>query len=148
MTKLRAPLTPYRALTRIADLLGWDGCADLLGKSESQIRKLADPDAGREISYQDAIRLDAAYRRAGGCTAPLMECYAARLGLEASSPDDKRILLAASSKAAKETGEAVSAALDAAALAGDPAMRDTAIQEVKEGIESLHALLFGLQSLG
>ena len=147
MTKLRAPLTPYRALTTIAALLGWDGCADLLDKSESQIRKLADPDTGREISYQDAIRLDAAYRRAGGTTAPLLECYAARLGLEASGPDDSRVLLAASSKAAKETGETVGAALDAAALADDPALRDVAIREAKEGIESLHGLLFALQSL-
>ena len=55
MTKLRRPLTPYRALSRIADLLGWDGAADVIEKSESAVRTFSDPDTGREISLQDAI---------------------------------------------------------------------------------------------
>ena len=60
MTKPRPPLTFERALTRIAELIGWDGCASVLGKSESYVRKLSDPDIERSISIQYARRLDAA----------------------------------------------------------------------------------------
>lgn len=148
MTKLRPPLTPYRALTEIAAQLGWDGCGSVLGKSESLMRKWGDPDAEREISFQDAIRLDAAYLRAGGGRAPLLECYAARLDLDADEREDQEQLLAATSKAAKEAGEAVGAALDAAAKSSDPAMRAKAVLEAKEGIEALHGLLFSLQRTG
>lgn len=144
MTKVRPPLTPYRALSKIADLLGWDGCATVLGKSESSVRKWGDPDAEREISFQHAIRLDAAYRRAGGEGAPLLQCYIARLELSADEQHDQQQLLAATSKAVKETGEAVSAALDAAARADDPALRAKAVTEIEEGIEAMHDLHFKL----
>lgn len=145
MTKPRKALTPYRALSKIADELGWDGCAALLEKSETTLRKWGDPDAEREMSLQAAIRLDAAYIRAGGTSAPLFECYAARLDLAAHHEVDRTHLLEATGKAAKETGEAVAAALDAAARTNHPAMLAKAIDEAKEGIEALHALLFTLK---
>lgn len=149
MTKIRRPLTPYRALSRIADLLGWDGCAEVIEKSEWSVRKFSDPDAGREISLQDAIRLDAAYRRAGGKGAPLFECYAARLELMADTTvDHAALLLDSSGKAAKETGEAISAALEAAANSKNPATRMRAITEVEEGMEALHALHVRLSMMG
>lgn len=145
MTKARAPLTPYRSLSQIADLLGWDGCAAVLGKSEWSVRKWADPDAEREISLQDAIRLDAAFMRAGGERAPLFECYAARLDLAgADDEDDEAQLLAATSIAAKEAGEAVSAALDAAA-SKDKAARLRAKKEAGEAIEALQSLFHRLK---
>lgn len=141
MTKERRPLTPYRALARIADLLGWDGCAEVIGKSEWSVRKFSDPDAGRAISFQDAIRLDAAYRRAGGDGAPLFECYAARVDLLAGGDcAQAACILDASGKAAKETGEALGAAMSAASSAHDPAARLRAIVEVEEGLEALQAL--------
>ena len=145
VTKPRKALTPYKALAKIADLLGWDGCAAVLDKSESILRKWGDPDAEREMSLQAAIRLDAAYMRAGGGSAPLFECYAARLDLDAHDGPEKTHLLKATGSAAKETGEAVAAALEAASRANDGATMDRAMDEAKEGIESLHALLFTLQ---
>lgn len=149
MTKERRPLTPYRALSRIADLLGWDGCAEVIGKSEWSVRKFSDPDAGRAISLQDAIRLDAAYRRAGGHGAPLFECYAARLNLLVdASEDHATLLLDTSGKAAKETGEAVAAAIAAAANTTDTAARLHAIVEVEEGLEALQALHSRLNMMG
>lgn len=146
MTKLRRPLTPYRALCRIADLLGWDGCADVIDKSEWSVRKFSDPDTGREISLQDAIRLDAAFQRAGGSGAPLFECYSARLELELADTGDRQaLLLDAASRAAKEAGEAISAALDAARRADDPAAQLRAITETREGLEAMQSLVSSLE---
>ncbi|WP_313800957.1 hypothetical protein [Sphingobium sp.] len=141
MTKERRPLTPYRALARIADLLGWDGCAEVIGKSEWSVRKFSDPDAGRSISLHDAIRLDVAYRNAGGVGAPLFECYAGRLDiLGATDNAQLACLLDVSGKAAKEAGEAVAAALSAAANSHDPAARMKAITEIEEGIAAFQTV--------
>ncbi|MAC58705.1 MAG: hypothetical protein CMH85_10600 [Novosphingobium sp.] len=149
MTKPRRPLTPYRALARIADLLGWDGAAEVIEKSEWTVRKLSDPDAGRKLSFQDAIRLDAAFRRAGGQGAPLFECYAGRLELLAEVDADHGIaLLDSSGKAAKETGEAVAAALAAASNANCAVTRMRALVEVEEGMEALQALHHRLNMMG
>jgi hypothetical protein len=148
MTKVRLPLTPYRALARIAELLGWDGCASVLGNSEWTVRKWSDPDAEREISFQDAMRLDAAFMRAGGEGAPLYECYAARIDLLARDDgSDSSKLLAAASRAAKELAEAVSASIDAAAQGGNKALCRRAITEAEEGMEALQALFFSLKRL-
>lgn len=136
MTKLRAPMTAYRALSRIADLIGWDGCASVVEKSEWTVRKYADPDTEREISLRDAMRLDLAYRRAGGDGAPLFEAYAARLeiGLSGAEPD---CLITASREAARESSEALDAALHMAAGGGNK--RD-ALREVDEAIGAWQSL--------
>lgn len=141
MTKLRRPVTFERALTRIADELGWDGCAAVLAKSESLVRKMSDPDIERELSLRDSLRLDAAWRRAGGSGAPLLECYALRLEIETSaaraSADE---ILVAIGDSARETGEAVSAALDAINNMTSPAHRDRALREIEEGRVALGRL--------
>ena len=138
--KPRRALTPYRALHEIADLLGWDGCASVLGKSESMVRKWADPDAEREISYQAAMRLDTAYMRAGGTRPPLFECYAARLDLDGGDDGDLATMMEAVSTAAKEAGEAVSAAIDSVSRASDPSARARAVIETEEGIAAMQTL--------
>lgn len=141
MTKDRRPLTPYRALSRIADLLGWDGCAEVIGKSEWSVRKFSDPDAGRSISLHDAIRLDVAYRNAGGSGAPLFECYASRLDmLDGANDAQLACLLDVSGKAAIEAGEAVAAVLSAAAKSHDPLARMKAINEIEEGIAAFQTV--------
>jgi len=142
MTIPRKPATFARALSDIASLLGWDGCADVLGKSESHVRKLGAPDTEREISLRDAVRLDAAYRRAGGEGAPLLECYAIKLDLHVpvrpASPD---LMLAGAAQAAKESGEAVAATIDLAGNASDPIARRRAAREIEEAITELTRLL-------
>ncbi len=142
MTRLRRPATFARALTAIADLLGWDGCADVLGKSESHVRKLGAPDTEREISLRDSVRLDAAYRRAGGEGAPLLECYAIKLDMhmpvEPASPD---CLISGAALAAKESGEAVAASLALASNAHDPICRSAAVRELEEAIAEMSRLL-------
>lgn len=148
MTKPRRPLTPQRALARITDLIGFDGAADVLGKSEWTLRKWSDPDTGREVSFQAAVRLDAAFRRADGLGSPFLECFAAQLELVDDDGDHQTLLLAATAGAAKETGEAVCAAIEAANRSGDPALRMRALIEVEEGIASLTALHASIKRMG
>ncbi|OCC25331.1 hypothetical protein MB02_01275 [Croceicoccus estronivorus] len=142
MTIPRKPTTFARALTEIALLLGWDECAEVLGKSESHVRKLGAPDTERELSLRDAVRLDAAYRRAGGEGAPLLECYALKLDLrmpiQSASP---HCMLTGSAKAAKESGEAVAAAIELAGNSNDPHVRMRAVREVEEAITEFTRLL-------
>ena len=149
MTLPRRPLTFARALAQIADLLGWDGCAAVLDKSESHVRKLGAPDTEREISLRDAVRLDAAYRRAGGEGAPLLECYALKLDMGLPLPPaDHGCILSGAQRAAKENGEAVSAAIGLATRTGDPAARLTAIREIEEAISELTRLLTYIFAMG
>lgn len=143
MTKLRPPISPHRALTRIADLIGYDGCAAVLNKTEWTIRKYADPDTEREISLRDAIRLDLAYQRAGGVGYPLFEAYAVRLEIELDPVDEAGHLLHASREAAREGGEALDAALGIAAGLGD---RREALREVSEAVAAFKKLLMRLQT--
>lgn len=141
MTRLRQPLTFARALTRIADLLGWDGCAAACGKSESLLRKLGAPDTERTISLQDALRLDGAYLRAGGNEPPLLQCYTLLLDISTGGRDDGDSLLNATSQAAHESGEALAASIRAAT--GQSQSRDTATAfgEVEQAIDALQAVL-------
>ncbi|MXO66273.1 hypothetical protein [Altericroceibacterium endophyticum] len=142
MTLPRRPATFARALAQIADLLGWDGCAAVLEKSESHVRKLGAPDTEREISLRDALRLDAAWRRAGGEGAPLLECYAIKLDMGApTEPATPDCMVRGAGDAAKESGEAIAAALALAGNAQNPSARTTAVREIEEAINSLSRLL-------
>lgn len=148
MTIPRRPVTFERALAQIADLLGWDGCAEVLGKSESHVRKLGAPDTEREISLRDAVRLDDAWQRAGGEGAPLIECYALKLGMGALVfPANTNRILARAERAAKENGEAVAAAISLATRTGDPAARLNAIREIEEAIQESTRLLAGIMAM-
>lgn len=142
MTRPRQPATFERALAQIAGLLGWDGCAAVLGKSESHVRKLGAPDTEREISLRDAVRLDAAWRRAGGDGAPILETYALALDIgapvEPACPDR---MLSGAGVAARECGEAVAAAIALATNTEDPKARITAVREIEESISELSRLL-------
>jgi hypothetical protein len=147
MTKPRQPLTQYRALETVSDLLGWETCAEIVELSVSQTRKLGDPDTGRELKYRDAIRLDAAYRQAGGNCSPFLDCHAARLGIDTTaSGADAACLMMASGIAAKESGEAMNAVMQAA-TSGDSAARQAAIREGEEALQAWAALLHNLKSL-
>lgn len=150
MTIPRQPTTFELALAKIAVLLGYDGCATVLGKSESHVRKLGAPDTEREISLRDAVRLDAAWRRAGGEGAPLLECYALQLDLGAANPENTSsgLVVMGAALAAKESGEAVAAAL---ALAGDmhnPKTRIEAVREIEESISAQSHLLTRIMNCG
>jgi hypothetical protein len=105
------------------------------------VRKLSDPDAERHINLRDARRLDTAFQREGGEGAPLHECYALQLELSTGVRSFcSAEMLNAVGSVARETGEAVSAALTAIEQ-GTPKARRDAIREVEEGIASLTSML-------
>lgn len=148
MTKPRKPLTHYRALNTVADHIGWDRAAAIIEMSVSMVRKMGDPETGREIKFHDAMKLEAVYRREGGQGSPFFDCFAARLGIEANSAchDLQTGLLNASSSAAKEAGEAVAAALEAA-VRGDSTSKATAINEAEEGLAAMVSLVRSLRAV-
>lgn len=119
MTKRREPLTFHRALTVIAARIGWDKCAMVVGRSERLVRMWSDPDADSEISILDAFRLDRAFIAAGGDHGPFHQVFTVQLELAARESASTDLAFAAG-KAARESGEAVSALIEAAA-SGDPA---------------------------
>jgi len=148
MTLLRQPATFERALSKIASLLGWDGCAAVLEKSESYVRKLGAPDTEREISLRDALRLDAAWRRAGGDGAPLFECYALQLDMDSGGAMAcANRMIAAAALVSKESGEAVAAALALASNMDDAKVQRKAAREIEEAISHLTHLMKNVKTI-
>jgi hypothetical protein len=141
MTIVRKPATFELALAKIAARLGWDGCADVLGKSESHLRKMGTPDTDRELSVRDAVRLDAAFRRAGGEGAPLLECYALKLDFQRpTAPATTETMLSGAQAVAKESGEAIAAIIQLAGNVSDPKARLNALREIEEAVADLTRL--------
>lgn len=141
MTIIRKPATFEKALQDISGLLGWDGCADVLGKSESHLRKLGTPDTDRELSIRDAVRLDAAYRRSGGEGAPLLECYGLKLDIDMpGAPACTDTMLSGAQKVAKESGEAVAAIIELSRNVHDPKALTGALKEIEDTISDLSRL--------
>jgi hypothetical protein len=145
MTKERTPLTPHAALLDIVKVLGFDGCAEVSGIKEWALRKMSDPDAGRGISLRAAMRLDAAYRRAGGNGAPLFAAYEAFLELDQVEPESVEHLMMLSGEVSKEVGEAVAASLAVASRTNCPATRAHAIDEAREGLAKMQLLVSSLE---
>ncbi|HEX8585034.1 MAG TPA: hypothetical protein VF680_11555 [Allosphingosinicella sp.] len=116
MTKLRPPVSAENALTRIAGAIEWEGVACIAGLGVRAVRNWSDPDtepmAGKAISLELALRLDLAYRQAGGQGAPMLHFMATRLELDclAAAPD-AAALAHATAIAVKESGEAHAAAI-------------------------------------
>lgn len=135
MTKRREPLTDHHTLTVIAALIGWDRCGAVCGVSERQVRNWSDPDCETEIRRIDAERLDKAYLAAGGDHAPFHRLHGLRLDLAERDSAD-RCLTALAGGAAKETGEAVAALIEAAG-SNNPDVRRRARTELEEAIGTL-----------
>lgn len=135
MTKRREPLTYERTLATVAGVIGWDNCAAICGVGRRAISNWSEPDTQAAIRMIDAERLDRAFMDEGGDHAPFHRLFALRLELaERNVPHADLIKVAA--EAAKETGEAVSAMIDAA-TSKDPEMRRRAREEGEEAIASL-----------
>lgn len=136
MTKRREPLTYESTLAKIASMIGWDNCAAICGvRSTRAIRNWSEPDTQSGIRMIDAERLDRAFIAAGGDHAPFHQLLTLRLELAEQCMANADLMKVAA-EAAKETGEAVSAIIDAAA-SNDPAKRRRARAEGEEAIASL-----------
>jgi hypothetical protein len=142
VTLRRAPLTIDAALARIAGQLpaGWSDIAMTVDRSESLVRAWGNPERREQICLADAVKLDIAYRAAGGDGAPLYETYGWQLedaGMFRFADEIALGRLAAT--AIREGGEA-HAALVLASLPGvDPAHQTQTLREVDEAIASLQS---------
>lgn len=145
MTKLRQPLTYHRALTRAADILGWDRLAAICGVGERTVRNWSDPDTEAEIGLVGAERIDKACMDAG-YEAPFFRTYSLRIELATNAATTQDFVRIAGA-AAKESGEAVKAMLDAAE-SSDPRTRRQAIKEAEEAVTVLTNGISMLQAGG
>jgi len=138
MTKARAPLTFERALVRIADELGWPQVADIAGKDERTVRNWSDPDTSANMTIDVALRLDVAFRAAGGEGSPLFQVYALRLEADTCvACADSQRLAELTAVSAKEGGEAIAALVVAAQPGATPQQRARAELEAEEAIRAL-----------
>lgn len=151
MTKLRQPLTFEHALTRIAGVIGWDQVSRIAGQAERTVRNWSDPDTGpsaEDMSIGTALRLDVAYRAAGGDGAPMRDCYALRFdtAIGALDPCLDELALRISESAA-EDGEAIAAAIRAMLPRASDAELARAVLEVQEAIDAKKSALEALTAL-
>ena len=137
MTKRRAALTYELALTKVAGLIGWPRCAEILAVAERTVRNWSDPDAAANIRMDAAEALDVAWQQGGGNGAPFLEVYATRL--KAALVDclgSAEAIADAAAAAAKEGGEAVSWAIRASRPDATEADYAAAEREIEEAIEA------------
>lgn len=85
MTKARAPLSISEAVTTIAGLIGWDQVAAAAGCGKLLVRHWGDPSSQRLPSRKQAMKIEAAYRAAGGEGAPVTGAYVLLAGSRATS---------------------------------------------------------------
>ena len=142
MTKLRAPLSFEDGITRIAGLLGWGPAAQVIGQRERCLRNYSDPDTSPTISLADALKLDLAYRLAGGEGAPMFDSYALQIDVATRQIDASADELARrTAVAAKEGGEAIASLIAANRPGATAAERAIAAREVREGLDAFRDTL-------
>ena len=147
MTKVRAPLSFELALTKVAGRIGWERVTEIVGKSRETVRLWSDPDAGAGITLDKALKLDLAFRQDGGDGAPFLTCYALRLDADAVALHaDSRELSLLTARAAKESGEAIEAAIAAALPGASPQERARAELELEEAAEAVTNILSRLRA--
>lgn len=142
MTKRRPALTIELALETVGVRIGWDEVARLAGFEQRTVRNWSDPDTTPRpedvISLALSMKLDVAYRQAGGEGAPMLQSYALRLDTEtAAACADVRERAKRIAKAAKETGEALEAQILANLPGASPAAQELAKRETEQAIGAL-----------
>lgn len=142
VTKQRPALSFELALAKIAGVIGWDVAGEIVGQSERTIRNWSDPDTQSGVRMDAALKLDLAFRAAGGEGAPLFQCYALRLDAEVAEFEAcKDKLAAAASEAARESGQATAALIAASRPGATETDRQVAIRETEEAIEAFTGAL-------
>jgi hypothetical protein len=86
--KTRAPFSIEAAIVRVLDKLGVQEAADIIGKSDSLLRKASDPDHPFSLSLIDAIQLDHAFSANGHGEPPISTAYVEILSKMESSADN------------------------------------------------------------
>lgn len=148
MTKQRDPFTFELALTKIAAVIGWTAAAQIVGQAERTVRNWSDPDTSAAITLDAALKLDVAYRRAGGEGAPMFQCYAARLDADTlAAGSTSEALLKSIAIAAKEHGEATAALIAASRPGASAADFAIAERELEETICAQNNTLANLRAV-
>ncbi len=142
--KPRAPQTFEAAIVRVIGLLGRDGAAAAVGKSENLVYRWGDPDCDQQPSIEQAFALDAACAAASGET-PISSVYTRRLGaigiVHASQPPAERLLSGLSAMGV--LAEEVRLAIDPASPGGceiapvEEARIGAAIDEIRATLDRL-----------
>lgn len=147
MTKRRHALTFENALSKVAGHIGWTKVSEICGQAERTVRNWSDPDTTASISLESALQLDVEFHKAGGQGAPFLVCYATRVDAErlASCPGVEA-LIAAAAQAARESGEAIAAALKAARPEADHADFSIAERELEESLAALNHSLAAVRA--
>jgi hypothetical protein len=149
VVKPRHPVSWPGAVTRIMGALGL-AAAQAIGKSDSLIRKFADPDHDAVPNLDQAVALDAAFMAATGDEAPILRVYLLRLEAatagvpHAAQAPHKRLI-----RVMAESGE-IAADLHRALADGKltPAERATLQKDIADAIEQLTAMSRDLDALG
>jgi hypothetical protein len=147
MTKDRAPLTFENALTQIAGHIGWPRVSEIVGHAERTCRNWSDPDTTARITLNAALQLDEEFHNAGGEGTPFLLCYATKLeAAKIASCPELAALIASAARAAKESGEAIAAALGAATPKAAIADLIMAEREHEQAIAAMTTTLAALKS--
>jgi hypothetical protein len=147
MTKLRAPLTFENALAKVAGHIGWEETAKICGQAERTVRNWSEPDTTASITLEAAFKLDIAFHAAGGDGCPFLYCYMTRVDMErlAACPG-REALLTSIAESARESGEALAAAIAAAHPAAGRADFAIGERELEESIDALQNSLAALRA--
>lgn len=141
MTKAREPSTFEDAILRVVDRIGWAAAADAVGKGERVVRNWSDPDMDRRPDIEEALALDKAYQAAGGGDPPpMLAVYLTLIDRHQARAADPAEIAIATGLAAKESGEAIAAAVIASQPGASGKDRVVADKEIGDAVAALQAL--------
>lgn len=149
VVKPRHPVSFPGAVTRIMGALGL-GAAQAIGKSDSLIRKFADPDHDALPNLDQALALDAAFVLATGDEAPILRVYLQLLedltrgAAHAAQPPHAR-LMRVMAEAGEIAGDLHTALADGRVT---PNERAKLQKDIADAIEQLSAMSRDLDALG
>lgn len=152
--KPRTPKSIAGALTKIMTALSDARCAEIVGRSDSLIRKWADPDHPSQPTLAQALALDLMYVEQGHGDPPILEIYQDLLADALSHRDDREadILMTALSvqSAVGSLSEAIRAALDPNGPGGVSitASEGQRILEILDQLEDHTDVIEGVVELG
>lgn len=142
MTQRRTPLTFADAMTRVAGAIGYPEASRIVSRSDRCVRSWSEPDGAKRPTIEQALRLDLAFRLAGGEGAPFRDAFDHQLGLAVSHATACRAELTNDiAEFAQETGEAVAASLALVDPAASPLIAHRALVEAEQARRAADALV-------
>lgn len=147
MTSPRAPLTFAGAMTKVAGLIGWPACCAITGRKERTLRYWSEDSCDTAPTMLQALKLDAAYRGAGGDDSPFLDALAFQLDITVERQDAcTRALIADIATVAQEWGDTVAAALTLTSSNASPLDAHRAFAEAQQAARAIDALMHRLAS--